>query len=57
MLSRDEIDEIIGILDDVIIELEEFCNDICNATSCYDCCVHNVIDKLADIIYLLSKRC
>jgi len=57
MLSRDEIEEIIGILDDMIIELETFCNDICNADNCYVCNIHDVIDKLAEVIDLLNKRC
>jgi len=55
MLSKDELEEIIGILDDMIIELETFCNDICDCDSCIDCNIHYVMDKLAEVIELLRE--
>ena len=53
-MESKEVKTAIRILEDLIYELETFCNDICNANNCYDCNIHYVMDKLMEIITLLN---
>jgi len=50
-----EIETAIRILEDLIYELETFCNDICHSDTCYDCNIPYVIDKLTEVVSLLGE--
>ena len=55
MTDRDKLKEITETLDGIIKELDEFCNDVCNATVCDDCPIRDIIDELDGIIETLEK--